>query len=102
MVYIYGSAFQIALGALLALAYRWVFEQIHSATFVGWGALLGLAQGALVALALPLLGLINQNVRHGDQTSPRFLGFAYGRLTPVALIVASVVFGLWVGLALVR
>jgi hypothetical protein len=97
MVYIYGAFFQIALGALLALAYRWAFEQIHSATFVGWGALIGIVHGVLLVLALPLLGRVNRNIRAGVEGEPGFAGRRYGSLTPVALLVGCVVFGIWVG-----
>jgi membrane-associated HD superfamily phosphohydrolase len=100
MVYIYGVLLQIVAGALLALAYRQVFQQIDSATYVGWGALLGLAQGVLAVLLLPALGALNRNVRAGDEPSPGLLGRAYGTLTPLALLVASVVFGTWVGIVL--
>jgi hypothetical protein len=101
MVYIYGVVVKLVLGALLALGYRYAFEQIHSASYVGWGALLGLAQGVLLILFLPLLGVVNHNVRNGDDPRPGFAGFGGGRLTPIALLVTSVVFGLWVGLVLV-
>ena len=120
MVYIYGATVQVVAGALLALVYRLVFQQLGSATFVGWGALLGLgyrlvfeqlgaatmvgwgallglAQGILAVLALPLLGMVNRNVRAGDEPRPGRFGRAYGALTPLALLVASVVFGTWVG-----
>ena len=101
MVYIYGVIVQVVAGALLALVYRQVFEQLGSATMVGWGALLGLAQGVLAVLALPLLGVANRNVRAGDEPRPGRLGRAYGGLTPLALLVASVVFGTWVGIVLI-
>jgi hypothetical protein len=98
MVYIYGVVVQVVAGALLALGYRLVFQRLGSATFVGWGALLGVAQGVLAALVLPLLGALNRNVRAGDEPRPGPLGRAYGSLTPLALLVASVVFGTWVGI----
>jgi hypothetical protein len=101
MVYIYGVIVQVVAGALLALVYRQVFGQLGSATMVGWGALLGLAQGVLAVLALPLLGMANRNVRAGDEPRPGRLGRAYGGLTPLALLVASVVFGTWVGIVLI-
>ena len=101
MVYIYGVIVQVAAGALLGLVYRQVFEQLGSATMVGWGALLGLAQGVLAVLALPLVGMANRNVRAGDEPRPGRLGRAYGGLTPLALLVASVVFGTWVGIVLI-
>ncbi|HJU02560.1 MAG TPA: hypothetical protein VJ966_15310 [Actinomycetes bacterium] len=101
MVYIYGVIVQVVAGALLALVYRQVFEQLGSATMVGWGALLGLVQGVLAVLALPLLGMANRNVRAGDEPRPGRLGRAYGGLTPLALLVASVVFGTWVGIVLI-
>jgi hypothetical protein len=78
-----------------------VFKGIESATFVGWGALLGLAQGVLAVLVLPVLGMLNRNVRAGDEPRPGQFGRAYGSLTPVALLVASVVFGTWVGIVLI-
>jgi hypothetical protein len=100
MVYIYGVLLQIVVGALLALAYRQVFQQLDSATYVGWGALLGLGQGVLAVLLLPVLGALNRNVRAGDEPSPGLFGRAYGTFTPLALLVASVVFGTWVGIVL--
>jgi hypothetical protein len=100
MVYIYGVTVQLVAGALLALVYRQVFQQLDSATFVGWGALLGLAQGVLAVLLLPVLGMLNRNVRAGDEPPPGRFGRAYGGLTPLALLVASVVFGTWVGIVL--
>jgi hypothetical protein len=101
MVYLYGAVVNLIVGALLALGYRYVFQQIHSASYVGWGALLGLAQGVVALLLLPVLGLANHNVRNGDDEQPGFAGLGAGGLTPVAVLVASVVFGLWVGLVLV-
>ncbi|HEV8425199.1 MAG TPA: hypothetical protein VGS14_08430 [Actinomycetes bacterium] len=100
MVYIYGVLLQIVVGALLALAYRQVFQQLDSASYVGWGALLGLGQGVLAVLLLPVLGALNRNVRAGDEPSPGLFGRAYGTFTPLALLVASVVFGTWVGIVL--
>ena len=101
MVYLYGAVVTLVAGALLALGYRYVFEQIHSASYIGWGALLGLVQGVVVLLLLPALGLVNHNVRNGDEERPGFAGLGGGTLTPVAVLVASVVFGLWVGIVLV-
>lgn len=101
MVYLYGVIVMLVLGGVLALGYRYVFEQIASASYVGWGALLGLVQGVVLLLLLPLLGFANHNVRGGDEDRPGFAGLAAGPLTPVAILGASVVFGLWVGLVLV-
>lgn len=101
MVYLYGVIVNIVAGALLALGYRYVFQQIDSASYVGWGALLGLAQGVVALLLLPALGFVNHNVRNGDEDRPGFAGLGGGVLTPVAVLTASVVFGLWVGLVLV-
>jgi len=100
MVYVYGVVVHVALGALLAVVYRLVFLQIHSAAFAGWGALLGLAQGVILLLALPLLGMANRNVRADYEPRPGLAGLGYGRLTPVAVLVASAVFGVWVGIFL--
>ncbi len=100
MVYVYGGMLHLVLGVLLALAYRYVFEQLTAATYVGWGALLGLATGIALALALPLAGVANQQVRSGAEPPPGFAGRAYGGLTPLLVVAAWVVFGVWVGLAI--
>ena len=64
-----------------------------------YGVVVQVAAGAL--LALPLLGMANRNVRAGDEPRPGRFGRAYGGLTPLALLVASVVFGTWVGIVLI-
>ena len=83
MVYIYGVTVQVVAGALLALVYLQVFK------------------GVLAVLLLPVLGTLNRNVRAGDEPRPGQFGRAYGSLTPVALLVASVVFGTCVGIVLI-
>ena len=97
VVYVYGMIVQLVLGALTALLYRLVFLQLDSATFVGWGALLGLVHGLLAALLLPLAA---RGARAGVAERPGLGGVAYGRATPLALVAAHVVFGVWVGLFL--
>ena len=49
---------------------------------------------------LPLAARLDRRVRSGEVDGPGFAGFAYGRLTPLAIVVAHVVFGIWVGLIL--
>jgi hypothetical protein len=56
---------------VLALGYRQVFQQLDSATFVGWGALLGLAQGVLAVLLLPVFGMLNRNVARRRRAAAR-------------------------------
>lgn len=100
LVYIYGLVVQLSLGALAGLAYRWVFLQLDSATFVGWGALIGLVHGIAAALLLPVAVRGDRSIR--DEALPRVgvAGVAFGPATPVALIVGHVAFGIWVGLLL--
>jgi hypothetical protein len=100
LVYVYGAIVLLIAGALLALGYRLVFLQLDSATFVGWGALLGLAQGVLVALLLPVAALADRGVRDGTRQRPGLAGRTYGPATPLAIVAANVVFGIWVGLFL--
>jgi hypothetical protein len=100
VLYLYGAILQVVGGALLALAYRAILQQVDAATYVFWGALLGFAQGVLTLLLLPLFGVLNRNVRAGVEPQPGLAGRAYGRLTPVAVLVASIVFGTWVGIVL--
>jgi len=48
------------------------------------------------------LALFEANLGYDpDDERPGFAGLAGGRLTPVAVLAASVVFGLWIGLVLV-
>jgi hypothetical protein len=98
LVYVYGAIFQLVLAAAFSVGYYYIFKQIDSATYAGWGALLGLAQGVLVALLLPLLGQADRGVREGAIKAPGIGGVRYGRLTPLALLAANLVFGVWVGL----
>lgn len=99
LVYVYGTILQFALATAFSIGYYYIFKQIDSATYAGWGALLGLANGVLVAaVLLPLLGLADRGVREGAVQQPGIGGIRYGRLTPVAIIAAYLVFGVWVGL----
>jgi hypothetical protein len=100
VLYLYGAVTQLVAGALVALAYRAILPHTGAATYVFWGTLLGLAQGVLLLALLPLLGLANRNVRAGEEPNPGLAGLAYGRLTPLAVLVASAVFGTWVGIVL--
>lgn len=98
--YLYGGILQLVLGAVTALGYWLLLGRIDSASYVGWGALLGLAHGVLVALLLPLIARANREVRAGELATPGLAGRAYGALTPLALLLAFTVFGVWVGLFL--
>ena len=100
MVYLYGLVLQLVLGALAGLAYRWVFLQLDSATFVGWGALIGVVHGALAALLLPVAVRGDRSLRDAALPPVGFAGTAYGLATPLALVAAHAVFGIWVGLML--
>ena len=64
-----------------------------------YGATVQVVAGAV--LLLPVFGMLNRNVRAGDEPRPGPLGRGYGALTPLALLVASVVFGTWVGIVLI-
>jgi hypothetical protein len=97
LAYTYGVIVLLVLGALIGLLYRLAFQQIDSATYVGWGALLGLAHGVLMLLVLPLLGLADRSVRDGTLQRPGLAVMAYGRLTPIAILAVHVVYGVWVG-----
>lgn len=97
VLYIYGAILQLVLGVVAGLAYGFVLDQTGSASYVGWGALLGLAHGILVAVLLPLIARGNREVRGGTLAAPGLAGRAYGRLTPLALLLAFTVFGVWIG-----
>jgi hypothetical protein len=98
IVYIYGVIVQVVLGALVGLGLAFALDKlVGSATYVGWGLLLGLAVGLLTLLLLPLLGSLNREVRQGRVRNPGLFGRAYGPFTALAVLVAFGVFGLWVG-----
>jgi hypothetical protein len=98
IVYIYGGIVQVLLGALVGLGIGFALDKlVGAATYVGWGLLFGLAVGLITLLLLPVLGLLNREVRSGTLPNPGLFGRAYGPATSVAVLTAFAVFGLWIG-----
>jgi len=102
---IVGYAIHVINGWWFAVIYALLFQELHKATW--WlGAAFGVVQGFVVVVALlPLLpGLHPRMVsdsRGPEPTRllepPGFLATNYGRMTPVALIVAHAFYGLILG-----
>ncbi len=97
LVYVYGLIVHLAAGTLVALLYNLAFTQLPGNTYVGWGALLGLVHGLLALVIIQFAGRRSRPVRLGRLAAPGFGGRAYGRMTPLALVVAHVAYGVWVG-----
>jgi hypothetical protein len=100
-----GLAVHLINGWLFAIAYGLFFESIHAATW-WYGALLGALQGMfIVAVLLPILPGIHPRMvsdfRGPEPTRllepPGFFVTNYGRITPLVLIVAHVLYGAMIG-----
>lgn len=77
-----------------------VAPSVYAAIFAQWTGtswLAGLGVGAVFGLltvaALPLLGTISACVRAGVFPPPGPLGFAWGRMTPVAVLAGHLIYG---------
>ena len=102
---LYGFALHMANGWLFAVLYALVFESLHRATW--WlGAILGLAQALFIlAVVMPLLPCVHRRMASEDDgpnpTSqlepPGFLALNYGRHTPLATILAHLLYGAILG-----
>lgn len=102
---LYGFALHMTNGWLFAVVYALVFESWHRATW--WlGATLGLVQALFIlVVAMPLLPYVHRRMASEDYgpnpTSqlepPGFLALNYGRLTPIATILAHLLYGAILG-----
>ncbi len=86
------ALFMIACSTVVAALYAWIMARTGGPGW-GGGALLGALHGAAVTAALPLLGRVNRCVKAGRMLPPGRLGLAWGRATPVALVVGHAVYG---------
>ena len=102
---VYGFVLHLLNGWLFALFYALVFESLHRATW--WlGATLGLAQSLFIlAAAMPMLPYVHRRMAsedHGPNPTsqlepPGFLALNYGRLTPIATVLAHLLYGAILG-----
>ena len=102
---ILGYAFHVFNGWIFAMIYALFFENLNKSTW--WlGAIMGLAQGFVVIVALlPLLPGIHPRMvsdsRGPEPTRllepPGFLATNYGRMTPLVTLVAHTTYGLILG-----
>jgi hypothetical protein len=102
---IIGLAVHLVNGWIFAIVYALFFENVHIATW-WFGGMIGAVQGVFVAVALlPLLPGIHPRMvsdsRGPEPTRllepPGFLATNYGRMTPVALIIAHAAYGAILG-----
>jgi hypothetical protein len=100
-----GLAIHLINGWIFAIVYALFFENIGDATW-WYGALLGGVQGMfIVAVLLPILPGIHPRMvsdfRGPEPTRllepPGFFATNYGRITPLVLIVAHVLYGATIG-----
>jgi hypothetical protein len=102
---VYGFALHFVNGWLFALIYALVFESWHRANW--WlGAILRLAQALFVlAAVMPLLPYVHRRMateEFGPNPTrqlepPGFMALNYGRLTPVATVLAHLLYGAILG-----
>ena len=102
---LYGFVLHMANGFAFALVYALVFESWRRATW--WlGALLGLSQALfLLAVVMPLLPAMHPRMASEDYgpdptrqlEPPGFLALNYGRHTPLATILAHLLYGAILG-----
>ena len=100
-------------GFLVHVVNGWLFALIYSAAFESWrratwwlGALIGLVHGAFVLLAgvtlIPALHPRMASEQQGPTPTrqlepPGFMAFNYGRRTPIAVLLAHLVYGAILG-----
>ncbi|HYL04414.1 MAG TPA: hypothetical protein VE075_00135 [Thermoanaerobaculia bacterium] len=102
---VYGFVLHFVNGWLFALVYALAFESWHRATW--WlGAILGLAQALFIlAAVMPLLPYVHRRMateEFGPNPTrqlepPGFMALNYGRLTPVATVLAHLLYGAILG-----
>ena len=100
-----GLAVHLINGWIFAIVYGLFFEHVHAATW-WYGALLGGLQGIfIVAVLLPILPGVHPRMvsdfRGPEPTRllepPGFFVTNYGRITPLVLLVAHVLYGATIG-----
>lgn len=101
VVYGIGLMIHVMMGAGLALVHTGLlhaFDPSSTGAAVGLGILLGAAHGVMVTVAMPaMLKMGHPLVKDGtiDDPGPAMTGF--GKMTPVGMVMAHVVYGLLVG-----
>lgn len=97
-----GMVVHMVMGAVVfGIGYALLFTALDSAS-VAIGALIGLVHGAVLGIVvMPMMGMVHPRMRlateEGRLEPPGVLGIAYGRGTPVGLLMTHVVYGLVVG-----
>lgn len=92
-----GQLTSLLLGStVVAAAYVRVLESVAEPNVLG-GAGLGLLHGLLAVVALPLLRYASRSVRSGAEIAPGRLGLAWGRGTPIGVLVGHAVYGAVIG-----
>ncbi|CAN5253119.1 hypothetical protein BH20GEM2_BH20GEM2_16110 [soil metagenome] len=81
---------------VFAAAYVLILESIAEPD-VANGAALGTLHGLLAVLSLPLLRYASRGVRSGSEVAPGRLGLAWGRGTPIGVLVGHAVYGAVLG-----
>lgn len=98
-----GNVVHLLMGTVVfGIAYALLFTALDSASGLS-GGLLGLAHGAALGLVvMPMMGLVHPRMRVTAGPSrleaPGVMGLAYGRGTPLGLLMTHLVYGLVVAL----
>lgn len=100
-VYGVGLMMHLMMGAMFGLGEAGLlhaFDPSSAGAAAGLDALFGLALGGVVAVVMPMmLTMAHPLVRSGDLPEPGFAMTGFGKMTPIGLIMAHVVFSLVAG-----
>jgi hypothetical protein len=93
-----GQLIFLLLGStVVATAYVRILESVVAEPNALGGAGLGLFHGLLAVLALPLLRYASRSVRSGAEAAPGRWGMAWGRGTPIGVMMGHAVYGAVLG-----
>jgi hypothetical protein len=96
-VYGIGLMMHLMMGAGFGLAHAGLLHAIDPSTdgaAVGVGLILGAAHGMIVTVAMPMmLSMAHPLVRTGAAPAPGIVMTGFGKMTPMGIVMAHVVFG---------
>lgn len=100
-VYTVGLMMHLMMGAAFGLVHAGILHAIDPSTNAAVtvaGILLGAAHGTIVIMAMPMmLSVTHPLVRSGGAPAPGIVMTGFGKMTPMGMIMAHVVFGVVAG-----
>ena len=100
-VYAVGAVMHLMMGAAFGLIHAGLLHAVDPTSdgaAAGFGALFGGIHGVIVAVMMPvMLTMMHPLVRNGDLPAPGVAMTKFGKMTPMGIVMAHVVFGLVAG-----